>query len=130
MKLDVNVVDAIGVYFKWGLHPGSFTARLLGAKRSSDDYCTLADLAHPFIRKQVDDYVWFVENCVPLCCRGENFATWEGYEREIKKDPALATIITLALTDTAIARQWIKEIETQEDVRAMVKEFVEQDEGQ
>lgn len=130
MNLDVNVVEAIENHFKWGLHPGSFTARLLGSVRPADSYCTLSDLAHPFIRKQVDDYVWFVENCVPLCCRGENFATWGGYDREIKKDPALATLITLSLTDTSIARRWIKDIKIHEDVRAMVKEFVKQDEEQ
>ena len=107
MGLDENVVSAIENYFKWGLYPGSFTESLLIGR--NDDVLTA--LAHPHIRHLVDDHKWFIENCVPACCRGEYFKTWHGYDHAVKNDPELRTLIRLSIIPNSIAHKWIAEME-------------------
>lgn len=126
MRLDENVVSAIAAYFKYGLYPGSFVTELLD---DSADLQMLVNLAHPHIRNLVDDHRWFVQNCVPLCCRNEYFNTWEGYAVEVRKDPSLKLAMSLSIAPTSVTAQWIKDVEIQNSAREMVKEFVKQDRG-
>jgi hypothetical protein len=116
MGLDTGVISAIEYYFKWGLPPGSFTAGLLSGACDPEH---LLNRAHPYIRDIVDNHVQFVNDCIPLCCRGENFETWKGYEREIVLDPSLELTLYLAIPATAITRKWMEEVKIQQHLKQL-----------
>jgi hypothetical protein len=75
LRVDANITDAIDRWIELGMPPGSCTEFLLRG-----DYERALRSAHPMIKPHWDDHVTYVKTCVPACCRGENYDTWQGIE--------------------------------------------------
>jgi hypothetical protein len=74
-SVDRSIVDAIEKWFDYGLPPGSCTEYMLRG-----DYLEAYKHAHPLIKPYWDDHVGFVQECVPVICRGDNYDNWKGYD--------------------------------------------------
>lgn len=74
-KVDRSITDAIYRWYEDGLSPGSCTEYLL---RGNYERAKLS--AHMLIRPDSiwNEHIRFVEECVPACCRGENYDDWRG----------------------------------------------------
>jgi hypothetical protein len=105
MRVDQNIVDAVKNYFRYGWEPGSCTTLMLRGK-----YDEARTHAHPHIKNDVAwaDHVKFIETCVPLCCRGENVSTWQGYIKERREDPSFASLMRLTVADDHFVSEWAR----------------------
>jgi len=65
-SLDENIVDAIDIWIKYRIYPGSCTFLLL-----KGDYEEAYKHAHPLIKPYWKDHIRYVET-LPEECRGEN----------------------------------------------------------
>jgi hypothetical protein len=109
-RLDQGIVSAIEVFFMYGIDPGSCTSLLLQGK-----YDEAVNHAHSFYRagmtEEWSSLLWFIDTCVPHCCKGANYNTWRGWIDESKENPELLTYIKLTLTDDTNLMLWLAQHE-------------------
>ena len=71
LLIDENIKDAIDVWIKFGIYPGSCTTLLL-----KGEYDEALKHAHPLIKPHWKDHISYIEK-IPIECRGENMESWK-----------------------------------------------------
>lgn len=71
-NVDINIIEAVDAWIKYGLNPGSCTRLLLEGK-----YEEAFKHAHPLIKPYWKDHIAYIET-TPKECRGVHMKTWKG----------------------------------------------------
>lgn len=104
---DKLIVTAIEHFFKYGLNPGSCATALLQL-----DYDRAYLCAHKLIRPDDiwQEHIQFLIDCVPSCCKGNNYNSWQGYSYMTDKEKAeVDLLITLSVKYPAIVCRWVNQ---------------------
>lgn len=102
--VDTNIVSAIEVFFIHAIRPGSCTEYLL---RGDYDRAKLS--AHPLIKdteKKWQEHVNYIEDAVPMCCRGDNYDTWIGFKNLSKEEQDELRMLLVLEVGFPVMNKW------------------------
>ncbi len=71
LRVDQSIIEAIDLWMKYGLDPGSCTRLLL-----EGNYPEALKHAHPLIKPYWTDHILYIER-LPEECKGEHMKTWK-----------------------------------------------------
>ncbi|KZX78241.1 hypothetical protein A3715_10260 [Oleiphilus sp. HI0009] len=72
LKLDMDVVKSIALWYQHGIEAGSFTMALLEGRYKDAEHA-----AHPLMKPHIEDHIQYVES-LPEEGRGSNVSNFTG----------------------------------------------------